>query len=41
MQLFETSKKEFLISTDPKKLDIDAIHAFLSHEADWSRGIPH
>jgi len=28
------------ISTDPARLDLDAIHRFLSEEAYWSPGIP-
>ncbi|MDN0077191.1 GNAT family N-acetyltransferase [Crenobacter sp. SG2303] len=27
-------------STDPARLDLDAIHRFLSEEAYWSRGLP-
>ena len=30
----------YLISTDPARLDIDAIHAYLSGESYWARGIP-
>ncbi len=30
---------EFVISTDPDRLDIDAIHAYLSHSY-WAAGIP-
>lgn len=33
-------KDEFCISTDKKKLDIDAIHYFLSTQAYWSLNIP-
>ncbi|MGH8182893.1 MAG: GNAT family N-acetyltransferase [Rhodanobacteraceae bacterium] len=29
------------ISTDPRELDVDMIHGFLSTDAYWSRGIPH
>lgn len=28
------------ISTDPEELDLDMIHAFLSGQAAWSRGMP-
>jgi len=28
------------ISTDPARLDVDALYAFLSGEAYWSKGIP-
>ncbi len=31
-------RQSFTISTDPDRLDIDAIHAFLAHEAVWARG---
>jgi len=30
----------YIVSTDKQLLDIDLIHAFLSKEAYWSRGIP-
>ena len=30
---------KFVISTDPAKLDVDAIHAFLT-QSYWARGIP-
>ena len=35
----EWKKDRFLVSTDPTKLDVDAVHAFLSH-AYWCEGIP-
>jgi len=31
---------EYLISTDPTKLDLDLIHKFLSEHSYWARGIP-
>jgi len=31
---------KFMASTDPGKLDIEAIHAFLSTESYWAKGIP-
>jgi GNAT superfamily N-acetyltransferase len=31
---------EYVISTDPERLDLDATHKFLSEEAYWSPGIP-
>ena len=34
------TKKAFVISTDKAKLDINAIHGFLSKEAYWSLNIP-
>jgi len=30
----------FMVSSDPGKLDIEAIHAFLSKESYWAKGIP-
>jgi GNAT superfamily N-acetyltransferase len=35
----EESRGEFVISTDPALLDVDAIHAYLSHSY-WAAGIP-
>ena len=40
MQTLEVSKDGFLISTDKSKLDIAALHEFLSKEAYWSLGVP-
>ncbi len=36
----EHRNASFLLSTDPGKLDLDAIHAFLSNESYWAKGIP-
>jgi len=36
---FETKRDNFCISTDPARLDVDAMHGFLSR-AYWSEGIP-
>jgi GNAT superfamily N-acetyltransferase len=36
---YEVERGEYLISDDPKRLDIDAIHAFLSQESYWAAGI--
>ncbi len=36
----EYSNGNFIVSTDPSKLDIDATHAFLSKESYWAKGIP-
>lgn len=33
----DISRGEFLISTDGKRLDVDAIHAFLSNESYWAQ----
>ncbi|NKI30436.1 GNAT family N-acetyltransferase [Croceivirga thetidis] len=40
MQTFSLQKDEFLISTDKSKLDINAIHDFLSTKAYWCLNIP-
>lgn len=40
MEIRETHKSEYTISTDKNKLDIYGIHKFLSNETDWSKGIP-
>ncbi|MBU3027260.1 GNAT family N-acetyltransferase [Zobellia galactanivorans] len=40
MEIVETHKKEYTISTDKDKLDILCIHKFLSNETDWAKGIP-
>lgn len=37
--IFERRRDEYLISTDPLKLDLDVIHSFLSR-AYWCEGIP-
>lgn len=37
--IFETRRDEFLISTDPKRLDLGVIHGFLTN-CYWSKGIP-
>jgi GNAT superfamily N-acetyltransferase len=31
---------DYLISTDPSRLDIEGLHRFLSEEAYWSPGVP-
>jgi GNAT superfamily N-acetyltransferase len=36
---YERSEDEFTVSTDPGRLDLDAIHAALT-QAYWSEGIP-
>ncbi|MGJ8738911.1 GNAT family N-acetyltransferase [Zobellia laminariae] len=40
MEIVETHKKEYTISTDKDKLDILSIYKFLSNETDWAKGIP-
>jgi len=34
----EARKGEFLLSTDPKRLDVDFVHVFLTHSY-WAKGI--
>lgn len=36
----EYRKDNFFISNDPARLDLDAIHAYLSQESYWAAGIP-
>ncbi len=36
---YGVERGEYLISDDPDRLDVDAIHAFLSHESYWAAGI--
>ncbi|MCM0667215.1 hypothetical protein [Flavobacterium tyrosinilyticum] len=40
MQIVEYTFGEFLITTDKSKLDITAIHDFLSKDSGWSDNIP-
>ncbi|MBO9584618.1 MAG: GNAT family N-acetyltransferase [Flavobacterium sp.] len=40
MQIIEHTFGEFLITTDKSKLDIAAIHDFLSKDSGWSDNIP-
>ena len=40
MKAFERSLGAYLISTDPRRLDLDAIFAYLSGESYWARGRP-
>lgn len=37
--VFESRQGEFLLSTDPARLDIDVIHGFLTNSY-WAKGIP-
>jgi len=39
MIIFERERAPYSISTDPARLDLDAIHAFLAHESYWAAGI--
>jgi GNAT superfamily N-acetyltransferase len=36
MTIFETRNGEFTVSTDPERLDLEAIHRFLSEESYWA-----
>jgi GNAT superfamily N-acetyltransferase len=36
----ESRHGEFVISTDPARLDLDAIHRFLANSSYWAKGIP-
>jgi GNAT superfamily N-acetyltransferase len=36
----EWRRGEYVISDDPARLDVDAIHDFLSNHAYWSPGVP-
>lgn len=38
-EVVEFHRGEFLISTDPKRLDLDVIHSFLTN-CYWAKGIP-
>jgi GNAT superfamily N-acetyltransferase len=38
-QAFEARRDGFLVSTDPKDLDLDVIHGFLTN-CYWAKGIP-
>ncbi len=30
---------DFLISTEPEKIDVDMVHHYLTHESYWAEGI--
>ena len=38
--IVEHTRGEFLISTDPARLDLNAIHDFLTNQSYWVKGIP-
>lgn len=40
LEIIETHRNDYTISTDKNKLDISSIHQFLANETDWSNGIP-
>ena len=37
---YEVVKDDYIISTDPAKLDVDMIYNYLSKESYWAQGIP-
>jgi len=37
---YQAQKENFLISTDPAKLNTDIIYNYLSEESYWAKGIP-
>ena len=38
-QRFEQQREAFIISTDPARLDHEAIHAYLTNESHWAKGV--
>lgn len=40
-RIIELKRKEFVLSTDPARLDLGLIHRYLSEESYWARGIPY
>jgi hypothetical protein len=40
MEAFEAQSGEYTLSTDPQKLDLSAIHRYLSEESYWAKNIP-
>jgi GNAT superfamily N-acetyltransferase len=40
MQPIETHRPGFVISTDPARLQVEAVHAFLSERSYWAQGRP-
>jgi len=40
VNVIETHRGAYTISTDKHKLDIASIHQFLANETDWAQGIP-
>jgi GNAT superfamily N-acetyltransferase len=39
MSIYVCERPPYTISTDPARLDLDAVHAFLERESYWARGI--
>jgi N-acetylglutamate synthase-like GNAT family acetyltransferase len=40
MEIIELNFNDFIITTDPTKMDVVAIHDFLSKHSGWSKNIP-
>lgn len=40
LEIRETHRNDYTISTDKNRLDIMSIHKFLANETDWANGIP-
>ena len=40
MEIYEVTKDDFFISTDPSKFDIALIHDYLCNESYWAKNIP-
>ena len=40
-QLREFIREDYVISTDPSRLDLNWIHYYLTNDAYWARGIPY
>ena len=40
MEIVECRQGNFIISTDPARLQINVIHNYLSHESYWAKGRP-
>jgi GNAT superfamily N-acetyltransferase len=37
--VFEARRGDYALSTDPRRLDVAAIHAFLANESYWAQGL--
>ncbi len=40
MQSHEWRREGYCITTDPRRVEVDVVHGFLSQESSWARGIP-
>ena len=40
MEIFQQAKDQFVISTDPAKIDIAFVHDYLCNESYWAKNIP-